>query len=345
MKYRVTKIITCLIISLCIVILSYEGYKFFTDEDYSLADINSNKPILRVKTINFWGKGKGAEVAPIWEILQEKYRVKIVKLDYDVLLVGPTGKKSIPASRDDVIKIYLTAEVHVGDTNEMLLDTDLVLGFDYIDHNSYMRFPYYYTHFLNNIDHNKLQRTKECSPREKKHFACFLVSNYGFEGSDFKGAELRKDLFHRLNEYKTVVSGGKFLNNIGRVVPRSETMQWLSQCKFTIAYENNISYPGYITEKPFQAWMAETIPLYHSSADAVNDLNKDSVLYARDYDSVDSFIDYIIKVDNDDELYCKIWKRGILPSSDNNYAVIKEKLRVRINNLLKQKLPHLISSD
>jgi hypothetical protein len=54
-------------------------------------------------------------------------------------------------------------------------------------------------------------------------------------------------MFHALSEYKFVASGGKGFNNLGRKIPHEETNNFLSQCKFTIAYENTKNHPGYIT--------------------------------------------------------------------------------------------------
>jgi hypothetical protein len=122
---------------------------------------------------------------------------------------------------------------------------------------------------------------------------------------------------------KPVISGGKHLNNIGAVVPYGDTEKWLSQCKFTIAYENTLNYPGYITEKPYQAYFAGTVPIYNGHRSNLVDVNPKSILYAQDFANEDDFVEYIKKVDQDDDLYCKIWNEQIITDPSKDYEVLK----------------------
>ncbi|WP_330932951.1 glycosyltransferase family 10 domain-containing protein [Rickettsia canadensis] len=44
-------------------------------------------------------------------------------------------------------------------------------------------------------------------------------------------------------------------------MPKAKTREWLSKCKFIIAFENK-TYKWYVTEKPFQAYLAEAVSIY-----------------------------------------------------------------------------------
>ena len=128
------------------------------------------------------------------------------------------------------------------------------------------------------------------------------------------------------------------MNNLNKVIGfHAETEKWLAGCKFTIAYENTI-YPGYITEKPYQAWFSSSIPLYNTEKSSLQDINKKAIIYAGDFASEDDLVEYIKKVDNDDELYCKIWNEKLIDDPTKNYDVLKEKVAAKLYELIDKKL-------
>lgn len=300
--------------------------------------IDPNKPTLRMLTINFGDETppEMAEVAPLHEVLREKYNIQYVTENPDIILDGFLPKHQIP-EYPNAIKIFYTSEVYLDKNPDHFIDKyDLVMGFDFINADNYIRLPFQYVSFGREKVRHDYKRNQQCSPSSKKYFACFLVSNSGewMEGK-FDGAKVRIRMFHKLSLYKNVLSGGKHLNNIGG--PAKDAIEFLSQCKFTIAYENTLNYPGYITEKPFNAWAAGTIPIYNAHPDGLVDLNKKSIIYAGDFPNEEELINYIIKVDNDDKLYCDIWNQQIIDNPDNDYNKIKDKIRVKIYQLLKEK--------
>lgn len=310
--------------------------------DFLFFNYFSSKPTIRVKGINFYYElTNRAKILPelpiILDVLNERYNVKYVQENYDVLIHGIQGDP-VDIKNDKVIKIFYTSEAFLGNPKNYLKSYDLVMGFDYIDSPNYIRVPFSYTRYRQKIDHTYVRNKGICNPQAKEHFACFLASNSGTWDPSFTGARDRTRLFHRLSLYKTVVSGGKHLNNMpgGKLLPIGETDSWLSKCKFTIAYENQ-HYPGYITEKPFQAWFAGTIPLYDSDRKALEDINHKAVIYRPDFASEDEFVDYIIKVDNDDKLYCEIWNQPLMIDPDKDYDVIKAKVIRKLNALLDEK--------
>ena len=302
-----------------------------------LNNIQTLKPLLKVGIINFPKKMEGhmLVIPALTEILNEQYRVKIVKSGYDLLISGFLNKDPIPTD-DNIIKIYYTSEVFLGDIKQRLQDHDLVMGFDFIDHPNYIRHPFSYTRYASKIRHDYV-RNQTCAPNEKKYFACFLVKNYGYSAHHFNGAHARIQLFHQLSLYKFVASGGKHLNNIGASVPYHETEKWLSECKFTIAYENDISHPGNVTEKPFQPWFAGSIPIYNTHPQGMTDINKRAVIYAQDFVSDNDLIEYIKKVDNDNKLYCEIQNQPIINDPNKDYSVLKRQISSKLNEIFAKK--------
>lgn len=300
------------------------------------AAINSEKRVLKVRYLNQWPNIKDSKHMILYQALAEIGNVVITDgYDYDIIIDGVFGEEELPHTSG--VKIFYTGE----SVPAKLQGYDLAIGFDEFSAANYMRIPVYYIERVNSkLDFAAYKNRGQCRPN-KKYFACFLVSNAGehkdFLGRNFEGCRLRNRMFHKLSLYKKVHSGGKYLNTEGKLIPRNKTQQWLSECKFVIAYENGISYPGYVTEKPFQAYYAGAIPIYHAHPSFVKDVNPAAVIYGGDFANEDAMVEYIKKVDQDDDLYCKIWSQNIMTSPEQNYERVKERLRKRVNELLEAK--------
>lgn len=303
-----------------------------------LIKYNYHKPVIRVKQLNNLGK-PGKIVRYIKDVLEERYRIVVTDTDYEIVVDDVFGNKSIKdIDNPNAIKIFYTAEAFLPNID----DYDLVLGFDRVSHPKYIRYPNYYNAKAKVTDVPR-DGQGECNPK-KEIFACFLVSNgdhdlMGYSGKLVEGTRLRDRMFHKLSEYKWVASGGDHLNNIGGSIPRKNrvTQKWLAQCKFMISYENQY-HNGYLTEKVFLAYWGGALPIYWGDKTAIADINKDAVIYADDFDTEEELIDYIKKVDNDDELYCKIWNQHLIVDPKLNYEVIKSKLRKKLFDLIDSKL-------
>lgn len=278
------------------------------------------KPELKVRLINQWYGANINQYRTIKDALEESYTLKIVQSDdYDLAIDGIFSNEPI---KKEAIKISYSGEA----IPAKLEGYDLSLGFDYLEsETNYIRLPLYYLYFGEMIS-TDYQRKGECNPN-KPYFACFLVSN----SNRGDGAEARTKMFYSLSAYKPVVSGGAYLNNIGRVIPQEETYAFLSQCKFVIAYENNGTYPGYVTEKVFQAYFAGSVPLYYSHPSGQeSDLNPNAIISAQKFASEREMINRIIEVDRDDAEYCRIWNSSLLINENNNYEVMKSRIREKL---------------
>lgn len=315
----------------------------FSQKSGSPISQNSSKPILRMKLANAY-EGLTLETFPMLaEIFNEKYQVIIDNDNFDVVINLPYRNE--PVDYKNAVRLYYTGEVVIlkrdSKTEVELIkinpeEYDLAMGFDYIDHPNYIRVPLYYTFYTNKVS-TDFERG-ECNPSSKPYFACFLVSNGGWNQFN-DGAIKRNRMFHRLSLYKEVKSGGKYLNNTGGPIPHEETFNWLSKCKFTLYYENQ-TYPGYNTEKALLGYISGAVPIYYSHPIGLKELNTKAMILANDFEDEDALVEYIKKVDADDNLYCDIWNQNMIDDPNKNYEVLKEKVSNKIYKIIDTKVFH-----
>ena len=119
--------------------------------------------------------------------------------------------------------------------------------------------------------------------------------------SNSKGADRkREDFFHKLNEYKKVDSGGRYLNNTGS--PVADKLEFIKGYKFVIAFENSAA-SGYTTEKLIEPLAVNSVPIYWGNPNVNKDFNSKSFVNAADFKSLDELVQEIIRLDNDDDAY------------------------------------------
>ena len=70
----------------------------------------------------------------------------------------------------------------------------------------------------------------------------------------------------------------------------------------SLCFENS-SYPGYCTEKLFEALCAKTVPIYWGSPTAALDFNPAAFINRYNFASDQQFVDFIIELSNNKELY------------------------------------------
>lgn len=98
----------------------------------------------------------------------------------------------------------------------------------------------------------------------------------------------REEFFKQLSKYKKVDAPGKSMNNMPSIDSVSSGNLWtrkkdfLSTYKFTIAFEN-YCYPGYQTEKLYDAMQANSLPIYCGDPDIHKIFNTNSFINIPDY--------------------------------------------------------------
>jgi len=114
---------------------------------------------------------------------------------------------------------------------------------------------------------------------EKTKFCNFLYSS---------PVPYREEFFRALSKYKKIDAPGKSMNNMPSVDSTYQGDKWavkrqfLSSYKFTIAFENYI-YPGYQTEKLYDAMLCKSLPIYCGDPNIGSIFNTNSFLNAADY--------------------------------------------------------------
>jgi hypothetical protein len=236
-------------------------------------------------------------MTPDWfmGILKQKYDVVRDDDNPHILIFGDEnfGNKNEQYDPQKVFKVFVTGE------NRRFWNYKCHAGitFDHIDDSRHFRMPLYI--------HEIYSLTKEQGfydidnfppPKDKTGFATFVVSN--------PYSEKRNQLFGLINEYKKVDSGGPLFNNIGYKLSRltRDKIEFLETRKFNLAFENS-SYAGYATEKILHSFYARTIPVYWGSPTIDLDFNPDAMINWHDYRDDTKFLERIIEVDNNDELY------------------------------------------
>jgi hypothetical protein len=229
----------------------------------------------------------------LYDILSERYDIE-TSTNPDVLIYSVFGNSHTQYSCK---KVFYTGENMRPNYNQC----DYSLTFDYLDDERNYRFPLsaitlyesgIRDKFPKEIDFNKIKN-------EKTKFCNFVFSN--------PNAQLRNQLFYELSKYKQVDSGGRALNNIGYAV--GDKLEFINNYKFTICFENS-EYPGYTTEKLVHPKLKNSIPIYWGNPRVGDDWNTKSFINAYDFKDINSLIDYIKEVDNDDNLYENILKES-----------------------------------
>jgi hypothetical protein len=127
---------------------------------------------------------------------------------------------------------------------------------------------------------------------ESRKFCCFVVGkHYGAK------TQRRVDLFQHLHARRAVDSGGAFLNNIGRRLGPNpgDKLDFLRGYRFNICYENG-AFPGYTTEKLYDALAAGCIPIYWGDPDVAQEFNPKAFINSSDFPDEAALIDHILAV-------------------------------------------------
>lgn len=127
---------------------------------------------------------------------------------------------------------------------------------------------------------------------DTRKFCSFVVSN--------PRQEMRNAMFGLTNTYKGVDSAGPHLNNMGEVLPRDKLeykLDFLNKYRFNICFENG-SYPGYTTEKLFNALQVKTMPIYWGSPTVDRDFNTNAFVNCHNFKTLNDVVKYVEHLDS-----------------------------------------------
>jgi glycosyltransferase involved in cell wall biosynthesis len=209
----------------------------------------------------------------------------------------------------DCVKIYFGIESYPPDWSEC----DYAMTCHYLDDPRHLRLPYYALYGPPKpLD--KREDDLEKILASKTRFCGFVVTNAGK-----RKTQKRVEFFHRLSHYKRVDSGGRALNNIGGPLPDGPRgkMDFLKTCKFNIAFEN-VSLPGYTTEKILEAMWARALPIYWGNPRIHEEFNPKSFLNYSDFADEEALIQRIIELDRDDRKYLEVMRQPYCANNQPN---------------------------
>lgn len=219
---------------------------------------------------------------------------------------------------------------------------DLSLGFDYVDDDSYLRFPLWILYFVNPEDTGESAIKKLCEKWSDHHFEenihlkrfCSLVSGHDPNG-------LRQEVYDSLIDIDDVSCGGRFLNNTDELkrVYNNDKIRYLQQFKFNICPENS-NAPGYVTEKLMEAVFSGAIPVYWGSDNNPEPefLNRDAIIFWNKGGDNTENINLIRSLHRNPELYEDFYSMPRLkPNAPEYLSEMLWNLETKFRKLLSEK--------
>ena len=225
-------------------------------------------------------------------------RFEIVRDDErpDYLIFGDRNFGESNKRYENCVRIFYTGE------NQRPSDyrCDFAISFDHPTSNSMFRLPLY---LIYEYDHKIWQnrQARHEDDFDKKEFCSFVVKN--------PGCQYRNAYFLNLNQIAPVKAAGPLYNNMPggwRPETVADKVKFMSDYKFNLCFENS-SYPGYCTEKLFEALCAKTIPIYWGSPTAALDFNPRAFLNRYDYASDQEFFDAIVRLYTNKDAYNQMY--------------------------------------
>lgn len=114
--------------------------------------------------------------------------------------------------------------------------------------------------------------------------------------------------FHAVRALSEVGQVDVFGSAVGNRVPdKSITAR---DYRFVLCFENDV-YPGYVTEKPFEAWATGAIPLWRG-LDPAGYLNSAALLNAVDYPDLGTFADAVSQLNDDAQAWAATVSQPLL---------------------------------
>jgi len=321
------KYITLIIIYVLFVI----GFLYYitikNKEEYHT--INQNK----IKLYNFWNMNEQEEKNTI-SIFKELLNNKTIKQYNEIHIYSVFGNLDDYVKKPENLYIQYSGESY--NNEPWNFDINLIADENYDTNNKpatlkTILFPHGYFNILSTGMNMNYLLNRRTLKQPKTKFCIFCVGN----GANW----FRNNFFEKLSKYKNVDSCGSFMNNMPDnercPLDTTEYLEYISQYKFMICFENK-PQKNYLTEKLFNAYFGETVPIYWGCTNVSDYINMNSILYLeheRYEQDMENLINEIIYLDNNDEEYRKkynqeLFKGGVLPDEFN-----KEAIKVRLNNL------------
>lgn len=280
---------------------------------------------LKINFVDFW-PNFNKKNNYFYHLLKQKYDIYIDDEDPDILFFSVDFLKKKERNKytnHRCKKVFFSGEnvranfsnFDVESDKYSIGKCDYAFTFDFINHPKHYRLPLWvmYIDWFNvggydnpqYLIHPKHLFNNNYISKKKDNFCCIIISN---------PEQRRIELFNKLNKYKKVDGYGSVFNKSS--VGEKNKYEILSNYKFSICLENSISpYGGYYTEKLLHAKTAGTIPIYWSDSKCSYDFNNKCFLNLNDYSNMDDFVEHIISVDKNDNLYTSYFQENLFKNN------------------------------
>ena len=307
-------------------ISSYLLNKYKADYQTNKKHNYFQKKVVKVKSTGLFNK----TLHSIWlnNKLENNFNLKFEEQNPDYLIYNVFDNEDKNPNYHNAIRIAIYTENVMPDINY----ADYIISHYHIN---YLDRCFKYNVFLwensRNIDKKRKEVIK--SPIRKK-FCAAIISNCQ--------SKFRLDFINKLSKYKKVDMGGKCLNNIDRKI--KDKIKFLTEYKFSIAMENSYG-DGYISEKIIHSFLAGTLPIYYGDYIIDEYINPKTFILIKGEKDIDSKIEYIKKIDNDNELYLSILKQK--PIVDDNYRnrIDNTEIKLFLKNIFNQEKENSFRRD
>ena len=192
---------------------------------------------------------------------------KFPDFDYKIHMFGvfnphdniayPMEGKKVLYSSENLDYRFLEMGLHF---DKYALDyVDLAMGYDFVDNAKYLRFPFWLMwHFPPDVTEEKIEKVVESwnSANYEKSENVAAIASHDLWGT-------RTMIDNDINKITNVSYAGKWKNNTSDLWNKfkNNKSEYLKQFKFNICPENLI-VDAYVTEKIFDAFLCDCIPLY-----------------------------------------------------------------------------------
>ncbi len=258
----------------------------------------------------------------ILDILRERYEV-ILSDTPDYLFYSVFSDKHL--NYKEPVRIFVTTENIAPDFSLC----DYSIDYEWMDYGDrHLRFPIYgYGKYEKDyrLCLKKHTRVDKDVLDEKKSFCSFVYSNADAD-------PLRRGLFEKISKYKTVASGGRYMNNIGLRGGVTDKLQFQKKHKFSIACENS-SHPGYTTEKLAESFAAQTIPIYWGDPWVKRVFNEKAFICVNDFATLDECVNYVAQIDQNEMMYINMLKEPAVISDEYSIEAMRENMKAFLYNI------------
>jgi len=104
-----------------------------------------------------------------------------------------------------------------------------------------------------------------------------------------------------------------------------DKMAIASSYRFVLCFENDL-YPGYVTEKIFDAWATGAVPLWWG-IDSQQTLNTDAFLNLNDFSTIQFFVDSVTELERKREYISAISSLPLLRANPNGFKTAIDEIR------------------